>query len=58
MLYTEVKNKDGNMIMSDVVPVLEKNAPDLFRSLPNVKISHILKECDFIKQYTDFVNIT
>lgn len=58
VLYTEVKNKDGNMIMSDVVPVLEKNAPDLFRSLPNVKISHILKECDFIKQYTDFVNIT
>lgn len=51
VLYTESKNKEGNMLMSDVVPVLEKNAPDLFNSLPNVKISHILKECDFVKQY-------
>ncbi len=51
ILYENSKSNEGNMLMSEVVPVLQRNNPDLFCALPKTKISIILKACDFAEQY-------
>ncbi len=51
ILYESSKSNRGNMLMSAVVPALQKSDPDLFSVLPKTKISIILKACDFVEQY-------
>lgn len=60
ILYENSKSNKGDMLMSEVVPVLQRNAPDLFCALPKTKISIILKACDFVEQFViqnDEINI-
>lgn len=51
ILYESSKDNGGNMLMSEVVPALQKGNPDLFDALPKTKISIILEACDFVEQY-------